>query len=175
MVKKRVVFLVGASGAGKTTVAQVLERRPLWRGNTHYFDAIGVPTAEVMDAEFGGGEGWQRWATQQWIDRLASRDSELELIEGQTRPSFITQAAERHPELELHIILLDCRSDVRRSRLTEFRERPGLANPQMDNWAAYLENKAEACIAHVKRELTFLEFMMFLQNADRPGTNATAA
>lgn len=141
---KRVVFLVGASGAGKTTVAEILEARPRWKGHTHYFDTIGVPSPEVMENEFGGGEAWQRWATREWIDRLASDASELHLIEGQTRPSFIVAAAESHPGLEPLIILLDCSAEVRRHRLTELRKRPELANRQMDHWAVYLAGQAHA-------------------------------
>jgi len=138
------VFLVGASGVGKTTVAQILERRTPWEGRTHYFDTIGVPPPEVMEAEFGGGEEWQRWATQQWLDRLASEDAPLQLIEGQTRPSFIRQAAESHPELDLRIILLNCSTKVRQHRLTALRNLPELASQRMDNWAAYLSGQAHA-------------------------------
>lgn len=141
---KRVVFLVGASGVGKTAVAQVLEQRAPWKGHTHYFDTIGVPSAEEMEARFGGGEEWQRWATQQWVDRLAEHDAELQLVEGQTRPSFIREAGGRHTDLELHILRLDCASDVRQHRLIELRMRPELATPRMDNWAAYLSGQAHA-------------------------------
>lgn len=140
----RVVFLVGASGVGKTTVAQVLERRAPWKGHTHYFDSIGVPSTERMEAEFGSGEKWQRWATQQWVNRLAEADADPQLIEGQTRPSFIREAAAHHPDLDLRIVLLDCAPEVRRRRLTELRERPELATPRMDNWAAYLAGQAHA-------------------------------
>jgi hypothetical protein len=59
---RRLVWLVGASGVGKTTVAEVLERRLPWTGNTYFFDSIGVPSPEEMDRRFGGGDGWQQWA-----------------------------------------------------------------------------------------------------------------
>lgn len=140
----RVVFLVGASGTGKTTVAQVLEGRAPWKGHTHFFDSIGVPSTEQMEAEYGSGEEWQRWATQQWVDRLAGCDADPQLIEGQTRPSFIREAAAHHPDLELCIVLLDCAPEVRRHRLTALRERPELATSRMDNWAAYLAGQAHA-------------------------------
>lgn len=141
---RRVVFLVGASGVGKTTVAEVLERRKPWTGHTYFFDSIGVPSTEEMERRFGGGDGWQRWATRHWVDELANRTEALQLLEGQTRPSFILQATERHAGLEAKVILLDCSSEVRRQRLIEFRERPDLANPRMDHWAAYLRGQADA-------------------------------
>lgn len=141
---RRVVFLVGASGVGKTTVARVLERRAPWKGHTHYFDTIEVPSNERMEVEFGSGEEWQRWATRQWVNRLTENDGDLQLIEGQTRPSFIREAAEPHPDLDFRIILLDCTPEVRRHRLVELRQRPELATLRMDNWAAYLAGQAHA-------------------------------
>ncbi|MDD9935665.1 MAG: hypothetical protein OXT09_18785 [Myxococcales bacterium] len=140
----RVVFLIGASGAGKTMVAQVLEQRAPWAGNTHYFDSIGVPSDEVMAAQFGGPEGWQRWATRQWMARLVGGDAALQLIEGSTRPSFIRAAAEPHRGLELRIVLLECSAEVRRHRLVELRGQPELATSRMDSWAAYLRGQADA-------------------------------
>jgi len=141
---KSVVVLVGASGSGKTTVAEVLAARPPWAGNTHYFDTIGVPSAAEMEERHGGGEAWQLWATQQWMDRLARSDSALQLLEGQTRPSFVMTAAEAHPELAVQIVLLDCTPEVRQHRLAELRQASELANPQMDCWAAYLAGQAHA-------------------------------
>lgn len=50
--------------------------------------------------------------------------------------------------------------------------RSQLPNGQLRNWATYLENRAQACIAEVKSELAFLEFMMYLQRADHSKTTA---
>jgi len=141
---KRLVVLVGASGAGKTTTAEVLERRPTWRGRTHFFDSIGVPSGEEMEAGDWGGEDWQMWATRQWMDRLAQGDSALQLLEAQTRPTSVLTALAKHDDLKAEIILLDCTIEVRRYRLVELRKRPELANAQMDCWAAYLAGQAHA-------------------------------
>ena len=141
---KRLVVLVGASGAGKSTVAEVLSQRTPWKGHTHYFDSIGVPSPEEMEARHGSGEGWQEWATRLWVDRLAATTASPELLEGQTRPHWVLEAAERHANLEAQVILLDCSSEVRRHRLVELRNRPELASPRMDTWAAYLAGQAHA-------------------------------
>jgi len=69
----RVIFLVGASGAGKSAAALELETRAPWSGRTFFFDDIGVPSADEMKRVFGGGEAWQRWATGEWVGRLAAR------------------------------------------------------------------------------------------------------
>lgn len=139
----RLIVLIGASGSGKTAVAERLEQRPPWTGHTHYFDSIGVPSAEEM-ASYGGGEGWQRWASQEWVRRLGDMHSPLELLEGQTRPSSLIPALAEFPGLHATILLLDCTASVRRHRLVELRGQVELANPTMDAWAAYLRGQADA-------------------------------
>jgi hypothetical protein len=134
----------GASGVGKTAVAQLLERNQPWINNTFYSDSIGVPTPEEMKRWPGGGEGWQQWATEQWVIRLAGRNEPLQLLEMQTRPSFILPAVKALPEVDPEIILLECSPSVRALRLTELRQQPELANAQMENWAIYLRGQADA-------------------------------
>ncbi len=142
--KRRIVFLVGASGVGKTAVASLLESRPPWSGCTHFCDSIGVPSRKEMVREKGSLEGWQEWITSEWIERLSREEHPIQLFEGQTRPSFIRKALERQPDVEPVIILLDCRPEVRQHRLAQFRGQPDLANPDMDKWAAYLSGQADA-------------------------------
>jgi len=139
----RLIILIGASGSGKTAVAALLGTRPSWAGHTHYFDSIGVPSAEEMES-YGGGEAWQRWATEEWVRRIATLDSPIELLEGQTRPSFLQPELAKHPGLDPTIILLDCTPAVRRHRLVELRRQSDLANPTMENWAVYLRAQADA-------------------------------
>jgi hypothetical protein len=140
----RIVFLVGASGAGKTAAARFLGTRGPWAGHTHFFDSIGVPSPGEMDTEFGGPEAWQRWATERWVERLAARPEPLQLLEGQTRPSFVRSAAAAHPEVEVRIVLLDCSAETRARRLAGPRGQPELATGRMEGWAAYLRGQADA-------------------------------
>jgi hypothetical protein len=64
------VFIIGASGAGKTSVLHELERLCGDRLSCFYFDDIGVPSLDEMVERHGGGENWQKWATEQWIERM---------------------------------------------------------------------------------------------------------
>jgi len=137
-----VVFLVGASGAGKTTVAECLRDDPTFEGVCYFFDSVGVPTAEEFAAMEDEGRSWQVETTHAWIERLAGTPGKLAILEGQTTPACVEEKA-RGTLASWQTILLDCTPGVRLERLTA-RGRPKLANHQMDCWAAYLAGQADA-------------------------------
>jgi chloramphenicol 3-O-phosphotransferase len=140
------VVLTGASGVGKTTIAQDVER-------THpdfvvfRFDTIGVPSAEVM-ATFGTrhqpGGAWQRAMTLQWFEKIAPVvNSGLPvLFEGQMRIAFIREALDLWAIPNVHIILVECNDSTRDTRLIHERGQPELANESMKGWNRYLHNEA---------------------------------
>ena len=142
----RTLVVTGASGAGKTATVRALEVRAVPGVRCFYFDSIGVPTAEVMEREHGGGEKWQAAATAEWLARLSGLSAEVRVavLEGQTRPSFVFSAAAQVAPGTAHVVLLDCSSDVRAARLRGSRQQPELVNVRMDHWAAYLRGQAEA-------------------------------
>lgn len=84
------IFITGASGAGKTTVLKALEQElssPLISLN--FFDSIGVPPLEEMCRIYGSGEKWQELSTHKWIDNLvAIKNKKLIFLEGQFNPMF---------------------------------------------------------------------------------------
>jgi hypothetical protein len=142
----RILVVTGASGAGKTATVRSLDARALPGVQCFYFDSIGVPTAEVMERDYGGGEQWQASATAEWLARLGRLPEEVRVavLDGQTRPSSVLGAAARAAPGTVHVVLLDCSSDVRAARLRGPRQQPELANVRMDNWAAYLRGQADA-------------------------------
>ena len=82
-----IVVLLGASGSGKTTIADAIacqHRRDL---DVFHFDRIGVPAVEQMIADYGSAAGWQRAKTFDWMFRLAGtiHPGRHVLFEGQTR------------------------------------------------------------------------------------------
>lgn len=141
----RQLFVIGASGAGKTTAVKALERRSLPAVRCYYFDSIGVPSPEEMERQWGGGEQWQADATRRWIERLnANTDgATLAVLDGQTRPSFIQPHLDS-TGIPYRILLFDCNKEVRTTRLRDGRAQPELASSRMENWAAYLRREAEA-------------------------------
>jgi hypothetical protein len=164
------VILIGASGAGKTTIARAIARRHAGDVEVFHFDQIGVPCVRQMIAEFGSGEGWQRAKTVAWMAKLAplGRCGRRLLFEGQTRLSFLAEGAEAAGGCAYQPILVDCDDETRSRRLSVEREQPELANETMMNWARYLRREArggrceildtstlslEKCIAHVMARL----------------------
>jgi broad-specificity NMP kinase len=145
MAARSILVVVGASGVGKTTAVLALQARGLPQVRCFHFDSIGVPSPDTMEREFGGGERWQAHATDQWILRLSQErsSSSVDVLDGQTRPSYVRAAVARFPQVTARIVLLDCVPSVRRARLAS-RGQPELANPQMEAWAAYLRGQADA-------------------------------
>src|SRR5689334_9363412 len=145
MNKLGILLVTGASGVSKTAVVQFLEARQRADIRCFYFDRIGVPSTDKMQTEFGEGEGWQAYATREWISRLAIDDLRgyVSVLDGQTRPSFVRSAVASVGSLHSRIVLLECSWDKRAVRLGK-RGQPELATFQMDAWAVYLRGQADA-------------------------------
>lgn len=144
-----ILVVTGASGAGKTASVEVLAGRMLPGVRCFHFDSIGVPDAAEMLRAYGGGEGWQAAATDAWISRLAAEDSEVAVLDGQTRHSYVLAAIGRVGNPPVRIVLLDCSAEERLRRLSGPRGQPDLATPHMIAWAAYLRGQADALDAPV--------------------------
>jgi hypothetical protein len=98
-----------------------------------------------MIAEFGSGEAWQRAMTLRWLRDIAGRlaDGGSILFEGQSRPSFLAEAAAAAGIADYRLILIDCDDATRTRRLRESRGQSELANPEMMAWAAWLRAEAQ--------------------------------
>jgi hypothetical protein len=146
MADYHILVVTGASGAGKTTAVEALDARNVPGVRCFFFDSIAVPSAEVMERDFGGGEPWQAFATAEWLTRLSAlpEDVRVAILDGQTRPSFVFDAAANAAPRTVRVVLLDCSPEVRTLRLTGARQQPELATERMNNWAAYLRGQADA-------------------------------
>jgi hypothetical protein len=136
------VVLTGASGSGKTTIARAIEKRCGDTVQVFYFDQIGVPSVARMIAEHGSQEAWQRAKTFEWMAKLgllceAGHDL---LFEGQTRLSFLAEAAEAVGINTYLPVLVDCDDATRARRLC--LERRQLADEGMMTGADYLRRDA---------------------------------
>ena len=138
----KILFVVGASGVGKTAAVEHLDSAPDFDGVCYFFDSIGVPSQEEFRKMEDAGRSWQVEASHAWVERLSVAPEALSVLEGQTAPSCVAEVA-RPKFPRWSTVLLDCNPEVRRQRLT-LRGRRKLADAKMENWAAYLRGQADA-------------------------------
>ncbi len=142
---KKLFFLIGSSGSGKTTAAKTIEGMNLSDLVVRYSDSIKVPSTEEMIEKHGSQEEWQRQNTIMWVKKIKEShlDKEDVLFDIQSRPAFIDEACTKNAISTYEVILFDCSDDERKHRLINERKQPELANNQMMDWARYLR---ERCI-----------------------------
>src|SRR5262249_44878421 len=124
----RLYFLIGASGAGKTSAMKILEkRRPdlIFR----HFDPVGAATVVEVARQNVSGEEWQRQMTIAWVRRIKAEwlDHAPVILDGQTRQSFIEEACRLGGLSDYKIVLFHCDDAVRDARVIA-RGHPELAN-----------------------------------------------
>jgi energy-coupling factor transporter ATP-binding protein EcfA2 len=141
-----ILVVVGAAGAGKTTLVSLLAALGLPGVGCYHLDAIGIPPAEEIAARFGDGEAFQAWALGEWLARLARNEDRVRVavLDAQVRPSAVRDAFARHAVARGGVVLVDCGYAERNARLRGPRKQPELATAQMDCWAAYLRGQADA-------------------------------
>ena len=140
------VILTGASGAGKTTIAQAIEdSRPeiaVYQG-----DRIGLPSEEII-AGYGPmdepGGPLQRGFALHWLGVIAEdlKAGKSVLLDASLRIKFIHEALTLHSIQNARIILVEC-LDARREERLCARGHPELINEQMRGWSRYLHDEAE--------------------------------
>jgi dephospho-CoA kinase len=167
MKRPAILFVVGASGVGKTTAVRALESRGVSGAHCYYFDDIGIPSSAEVERDYGNWERWQGEATRRWIERLVANadGAEVAVIEGQTRPMFVQAALTLAGVASAsRVVLFNCQANARNARL-EGRGHPHLANAQMESWSAYLFGQAEALMLPIldTSELSVDAMVAFLE------------
>lgn len=142
---KKIYFITGASGVGKTTLLSLLENKYTEKGWLFlHFDSIGVPSVEDMNKEYGSPSRWQEAMTHQWIDKLINEyDNEKIFLEGQVNLQFIYDAFKKYQFKNFIIVLIDCDEEQMAYRLTHKRGQPELLTTDMKNWLKFLRKQAK--------------------------------
>ena len=123
----RLVILTGASGSGKTVIAEAIAAERPSVAEVLHFDRIGVPPTEEMLARWGSLEAWQLAMTIEWMARIAAK-WELGrpvLLEGQMRLAFVQEGLSSVGLMGARIILVDCDDTTRAHRLITERASAG--------------------------------------------------
>ena len=143
--QRKVYFITGASGVGKTTLVKQLKTKYGARPWAFlHFDSIGVPSLLEMKEVYGSGSEWQRASVLKWIDKITHLyDNEKVFIEGQVDLEFIRSAFAEHQFSNYEIILMHCNEDEMCHRLTYNRGQPELFDQHMKNWLNFLKSQAE--------------------------------
>lgn len=143
---KSVYFLTGASGVGKTTLMEELERKYTGINSAFLrFDSIAIPSTEEMVGQFGSIEKWQEAMTHQWIDKILKdyADYERVFFEGQVNLEFIVGGFKKHNFKNYKIILIDCGEEEMAHRINNLRDQPELFTQDMKNWLRFLRKQAQ--------------------------------
>lgn len=142
---RKIYFISGASGVGKTTLIEQLKNKysdKSWR--FLHFDSVGVASVDEMIQQYGSPSGWQEAMTLQWIDRLIHHyEDECIYFEGQVNLQFIQKGFKQHAFTNYTIVLIDCSEEEMAYRLTHKRGQPELLTADMRNWLNYLRNQAK--------------------------------
>ena len=140
----RLVILTGASGSGKTSIADAIGLTAGGSVRVLHFDSIGVPPPDEMVTGWGSGENWQRVTTIEWLRRIvALPPGGALLFEGQMRPAFLKAALDAHHIATSRVVVIDCDDRTRADRLRG-RGQPELAGGDMMRWAALMRQEVDA-------------------------------
>jgi len=140
---RKIIFITGPSGVGKTTVTKHLQSRLASKASFYFFDTIEIPSVKEMISKYGSQENFQKDATQRWLDRLITSKDNLMFFEGQYIPEFINFTKLVKHNIEYKLICIFADRKIREERLIHLRSQPELANQDMENWQNALIAKTE--------------------------------
>ena len=137
-----ILVLTGPSGSGKTTLLRALEAIEIpgvacFQCDTIYHDLPSEVRSDGAAAQDAILEHWAKHA----LDQSAL---ELAVLDTQIRPQKALAMLRRLGIAVYRVVLVECEQDEREARLCGPRAQPELANPQMENWAAYMRGQADA-------------------------------
>jgi dephospho-CoA kinase len=139
---EKIIFILGASGSGKTTTVENIESENPDKYFFAYFDQPKVPSEEEIKKEYKDWENWGIQRTNEWFNKIKNKSkNRVTIFDIQTKPTNIENACKKFDVTDYAIIILDCSDDERKKRLIE-RGQPYLINDSLLDWAQFLRNEA---------------------------------
>jgi len=139
---KKIIFVLGASGSGKTTTVEYIESENPDKYFFAYFDQPKVPSEEEIEKQYGNWENWGIQRTNEWLDKIKNKNKDrVTIFDIQTKPENIENACKKFEITDYAIIILDCSNEERKKRLIE-RGQPNLINDSLFDWAQFLRDEA---------------------------------
>ena len=141
---KKLYFVIGASGAGKTTATRALEKKRTDIQFCFPDKEHKIPSVEEMIKEYGNTSNWQKAKTIEWVKNIKGKylNEKPVVLDMQTRYEFIEIACKENNIDNYKVILFDCEDLIRNKRI-HTRGQPYLVNPDMDNWARFLREDSK--------------------------------
>jgi adenylate kinase family enzyme len=140
----KLYFVIGASGAGKTTATNELENKRPDIKFCYPDKEERIPSMEEMIKEYGSTDNWQLQKTIAWVRDIKEKylQDKSVILDTQTRYDFIKTACEENNIENFKVILFDCENSIRNNRI-HTRGQSELINLKMDDWARYLREDAK--------------------------------
>jgi dephospho-CoA kinase len=140
---KKLIFILGSSGSGKTTNVKNIESKYPNKYYFAYFDQPRVPSVEEVQEKHGGWENWGIERTNEWIKKIKESyiKNKITIFDVHTKPENIENACKDFGITNYVVILLDCSDDERKKRLIK-RGQHHLINDSLLEWAQFLRNEA---------------------------------
>lgn len=135
----KLYFVIGASGAGKTTATTTLQNKRQDIQFCYPDKEQKVPSTEEMIEQYGSTDNWQKEKTIEWVKNIKEKylKDKPVVLDTQTRCEFIEIACNKNTIKDYQVILFNCEDTIRNKRI-HTRGQPHLANPKMDDWARFL-------------------------------------
>jgi dephospho-CoA kinase len=140
---KKLIFILGASGSGKTTNVKNIESKYPNKYHFGYFDQPKVPFEQEVKEKYGSWENWGIERTNEWIKKIKEDyiKNRVTIFDVHTKPENIEDACTNFDITNYVVILLDCADEERKKRLIE-RGQSHLINDSLLKWAQFLRNEA---------------------------------
>ena len=132
---------MGASGSGKTSALEKIEREVPKQYMVCHFDSLGVPSETEVKEKWGGWDTWQKMRIDEWMQIIVKTlEIQTTIFDCQMRPEDIEEACKKNGIKDYSVILLDCSDEERASRLRK-RNQPHLITPELPKWAKFLRDE----------------------------------